>query len=50
MFLALSEGGKEDFPTATYSPQHKHLCQTLVRIWNLDTDFHGRFITMITGY
>ena len=31
MFLALREGGKEDFPTATYSPQHNHLCQTLVQ-------------------
>ena len=29
--LALSEDGKEGFPTATYSPQHKHLFQTLDR-------------------
>ena len=43
MFLALSEDGKEDFPTATYLPQHNHLFQTLVHTWNLDTDFHGSY-------
>ena len=41
--LALSEDGKEDFPTATYSPQHNHLFQTLVHTWNFDTDFHGSY-------
>ena len=48
--LALSEDGKEDFPTATYSPQHNHLFQTLVYIPGTLTQTSMGVITMITGY